>query len=89
MQLGPTNKLTTLDLLTVFAVHGKGQKKEYAFKFLQSYTAVGARIHLEGLPTLVAFRIDPAESKPSLTGFAFGGPVGVDIFKPKRIPGAK
>jgi hypothetical protein len=89
MLLGPTNKLATLDLLTVFAVHKGGEKKENAFKFLQSYTAVGARIHREGLPTLVAFRIDPAELKPSLTGFAFGGPVGVDIFKPKRIPGAK
>lgn len=83
-QLGPTNKLAVLDLLTVFAIHKKGQTQELAFKLLQSNTAVGARIHREGMPTLVAFRNAPAESKPSLAGFAFDGPVGVDVFKPKR-----
>lgn len=89
MQLGPTNKLAVLDLLTVFAIHKRGPTRDLAFKLLQSNTAVGARIHREGLPTLVAFRVDPTELKPSLTGFAFGGPVGVDVFKPKRSPGAQ
>jgi hypothetical protein len=89
MQLGPTNKLAALDLLTVFAIHKKGQTQDCTFKLLQSHTAVGARINRDGFPTLVAFRNDPAESNPSLTGFPFSGPVGVDVFKPKRNPGIR
>jgi hypothetical protein len=89
MQLGPTNQLVTLDMVTVFAVHQRGEKRDLAFKLLQSNTSVGARIHREGVPTLVAFRIDPTEAHPSLTGFAFSGPVGVDVFKPKRLPVAR
>lgn len=83
MQLGPTNKLAALDLLTVFAVYRGGEKKDYAFKLLESNSAVGARIHREGWPTLVAFKTDPAAQNASLTGFGFTGPVGVDVFKPK------
>jgi hypothetical protein len=83
MQLGPTNKLAQVDLLTVFAVYRGGEKKNYAFKLLESNNAVGARIHREGLPTLVAFKTDPAASKASLTGFPFSGPAGVYVFKPK------
>jgi len=85
MQLGPTNKLAQVDLLTVFAVYRGGEKKNYAFKLLESNNAVGARIHREGLPTLVAFKTDPAAGKASLTGFPFNGPVGVYVFKPKPI----
>jgi hypothetical protein len=84
MQLGPTNKVIHVDLITVFAVYRAGEKKEYAIKLLESNTAVGARIHRDGLPTLVAFRIDPAAGSASLTGFGFNGPVGVDVFRPKR-----
>jgi hypothetical protein len=83
LQIGPTNKLAALDLLTVFAIYRGGEKKDYAFKLLESNSAVGARIHREGLPTLVAFKIDPAAQNASLTGFGFTGPVGVDVFKPK------
>jgi hypothetical protein len=83
MSLAPTNKLAALDLLTVFAVYRGGEKKDYAFKLLESTSAVGARIHREGLPTLVAFKLDPAAPSASLTGFGFSGPVGVDVFKPK------
>jgi hypothetical protein len=89
MLLGPTNKLATLDLLTAFVIHKAGEKKENAFKFLESYTAVGARIHRGGNPTLVAFRIQPAELNPSLTGFGFSGPVGVHVFKPRRVNSAR
>jgi hypothetical protein len=84
MRLGPTNQLARIDLLTVFAVYRGGEKKDYAFKLVESNTAVGARIYREGLPTLVAFRIDPAAGGSSLTGFGFSGPVGVDVFKPKQ-----
>jgi hypothetical protein len=84
MRLGPTNQLARIDLLTVFAVYRGGVKKDYAFKLLESNTAVGARIYREGLPTLVAFRMDPAAGSSCLTGFGFNGPVGVDVFKPKQ-----
>ena len=84
MRMGPTNKVAELDLLTVFAVHRHGGTNDYAFKLLESNTAVGARIHRAGYPTLVAFRIDPSAGGASLTGFGFRGPVGVDVFKPKR-----
>jgi len=84
MQLVPTNKLASLDLLTVFAVYPGGEKRDYTFKLLESNSAIGARIHREGWPTLVAFKLDPAAQKASLTGFGFSGPVGVDVFKPTR-----
>jgi hypothetical protein len=84
MRLGPTNKVSELNLLTVFAVYQRGATNDYAFKLLESNTAVGARIHRAGWPTLVAFRLDPAAEGASLTGFRFQGPAGVDVFRPKR-----
>ena len=81
--LGPSNSLTEFKLVTVFAVHRGGEKRELAFRLLEGNNAIGARIHREGLPTLVAFRVDRAIETSSLTGFAFKGPVGVDVFKPK------
>ena len=83
MQLGPTNKVARLDLLTVYAVNPKGGHREYAFRLLEGNGAIGARIHRDGLPTLVAFKTDPAMSHPTVTGFGFDGPVGVDVFRPK------
>ena len=83
LQLGPTNKVAQLDLLTVFAIKHGGEKKELAFRLLESPNAIGARIHRDGLPTLVAFKTDTSGGQPTLTGFPFSGPVGVDIFKPK------
>src|SRR5262245_46113899 len=83
MELGPTNKLTQLDLLTVFAVFD-GRKRDYTFRLLESYTAIGARIQRDGLPTLVAFKTDPVAQRASLTGFEFTGSVGVDVFRPTQ-----
>lgn len=84
MRLGPTVALSDLDMVTVFAVYRPGEKKDYAFKLLESNTAVGARIHRAGLPTLVAFRTNSKSgTAASLTGFEFIGPVGVDVFRPK------
>ena len=82
-QLGPTNQLAVLDLLTVYAVHRSGEKKDFAFRLLETTSAVGARIHRDGLPTLVAFKTDPSATNASLTGFGFSGPVGVNVFTPK------
>jgi hypothetical protein len=83
MQLGPTNKVSQLDLVTIFALSRKGANTEFAFKLLEGNGAIAARIHRAGLPTLVAFRTDLAVERPSVTGFTFHGPVGVDIYKPK------
>ena len=83
MQLGPTNRVSSLDVITVFAVHPADQKFELVTKLLESPTTVGARIHRNGLPTLIAFRTAPASEKASLSMFEFSGPVGVSVFKPK------
>lgn len=84
MRLGPTNQLSQLDLITVIATYPAGSKRDYAFKLLESTSAVGARIHRDGWPTLVAFKTSTNEADASLTGFGFKGPVGVDVFRPKR-----
>jgi hypothetical protein len=84
MELGPTNKLAQFDIVTVFAVYRAGEKKSYSFKLLESNTAVGAQIHRDGLPTLVAFKTAAGAADGSLAGFGFHGPVGVYVFKPKR-----
>jgi hypothetical protein len=83
VRIGPTNKVSQLDLLTVFAVRPGGKTMDYVFKLVESNTAVGARIHRDGLPTLVAFRLDPASPESSLDSFKFTGPVGVAVFRPK------
>ena len=83
VQLGPTNRLAELDVLTVFALYPPGQRREYLFKLLESNSAIGARIHRDGLPTLIAFKTDPTAPAASLTGFGFTGPVGVSVFRPK------
>ena len=84
MQLGPTNKVSKLDLITVFGVYPAGQNPGYTFKLLESNTAIGARIQRRGLPTLVAFKNASALTNASLTGMSFNGPVGVGVFKPKQ-----
>lgn len=83
VRLGPTNAVSELDLLVVCVVYPAGGPQGFAFKFLESPTALGARIHRQGLPTVVAFRTDPSVTAASLTGFVFDGPVGVGVFKPK------
>lgn len=82
MQLGPTNRQAELDVLTVFAVYPPGKRREYMFKLLESNSAIGARIHRDGLPTLIAFKTDRSAQAASLTGFGFTGPVGVSVFRP-------
>lgn len=86
VKVGPTNKVTQADLLTVFAIQPNGRKMDYAFKLVESNTAVGARIHREGLPTLVAFRLAATNATASLDGFKFEGAVGVSVFRPPRKP---
>ena len=83
MQLAPPNTgVDELDVVVVVTVAKTTAKRDYAFKLLESASAVGARIHRDGFPTLVAFRLNPSATESSLTGFPFRGPVGVDIFRP-------
>ncbi len=86
MRLEAPAKLTRVGVTTVFAVSPASQKRDYAFKLLESTSSVGARIHRDGLPTLVAFRTIPEGQPASLTGFHFDGPVGIDVFRPKQKP---
>ena len=86
MKLGPTNEVTQVELLTVFAVQPGGKKADYVFKRVESNTAIGARIHRDALPTLVAFRLEANNPAPSLDGFKLTGPVGVSVFRPTRNP---
>ena len=91
MQLGPTNKLAALDVLTVFTVYRSGENRDkdyYAFsRLVESDTAIGVRIHRNGWPTLTAFKLDPSAPSASISGFGFKGPVAVDAFRPKQKPG--
>ena len=85
VKIGPTNKVSHVDLLTVFAIQPAGKGMDYVFKLVESNTAIGARIQRNGLPTLVAFRSNPTNSNSSLDSFKFTGPVGVAVFRPRQI----
>jgi len=82
-RLEPTTPAARYDVITVFTYSPAQPKRDYAFKRLEGASAVGVRIHRDGLPTLVAFKTNASSEPASLTGFAFSGPVGVDVFRPK------
>jgi hypothetical protein len=84
MQMGPTNRLERADSIVVLALTRSGTRSDYAFRLIESDSAVGVRIHRQGWPTLIAFRLDAGAAEASLTGFKFQGPVGVDVFRPRR-----
>lgn len=77
------NPAATPFILTIFAHSSEASPTAFAFKLLESNTAIGARVHRNGLPALLAFKIDATVESASLTGFPFRGPVGVDVFKPR------
>jgi len=85
-KMGPTIQMSQVDSITVFAIQPRGMGMDYVFKLVESNTAVGARIQRDGLPTLVAFRLDPTNANPSLDSFKFTGPVGVGVFRPGQKP---
>ncbi len=70
--------------LSIFAIHTNQARRSLSFKILESDTAIGARIHRDGLPTLVAFRKASCTGEANLTGLKFSAPVAVDVFRPKR-----
>lgn len=82
-RLEPATPGARYDVITVFTYSPAQPKRDYAFKRLEGAAAVGVRIHRDGLPTLVAFKTNASSEPASLTGFAFSGPVGVDVFRPK------
>ena len=70
--------------VTILAVHPDQSRRSLAFKLLESDTAIGARIHRDGLPTLVAFRKASCAGEANLTGLKFTAPVAVDVFRPRK-----
>jgi hypothetical protein len=78
---GPTNKLSELRTLTVMVPHRAGQQRALNFKLLEGQNAIGARIHRDGLPTLVAFHTAGGVGEADLTGLRFTGPLAVDVFR--------
>lgn len=70
--------------LLVLLLQNNDGRPAAAFKHLASATAVGARIHRDGLPTLIAFRRATTSGPANLAGLAFEGPVAVNVFRPRR-----
>jgi hypothetical protein len=84
LRSGVTNKVLEFRQITVLVPHEKDKKRSLAFKLLESETAIGVRVHRDGLPTLIAFRKSSVGGEADLTGLKFTGPVGVDVFSPRR-----
>ena len=84
LRAGVTNKIAELLHLTVLVPHEKDSQRSLAFKLLESETAIGLRVHRDGLPTLIAFRKNQTATEANLTGLQFTGPVAVDVFRPRR-----
>ena len=70
--------------ITVLVIHPEQTKRSLAFKLLESDTAIGVRVHRDGLPTLAAFRKASCVGEANLTGMKFNGPAAVDVFRPKK-----
>lgn len=84
LRAGVTDKISDYRQITVLVPHEKDARRSLAFKLLESDTAIGVRVHRDGLPTLVAFRKSTTSGEANLTGLKFSGPVAVDVFRPKR-----
>ena len=70
--------------MAVLVGHSGSAKRSLAFKLLESDSAIGVRVHRDGLPTLIVFRKGTVSGEAVLTGLKFNQPVAVDVFKPKR-----
>ncbi len=75
---------STVYQMAILVAHSGSAKRSLAFKMLESDSAIGVRVHRDGLPTLVAFRKGTTTGEAVLTGLKFYQPVAVDVFKPKR-----
>jgi hypothetical protein len=81
---GATNRTAEFLHLAVLVSHEREARRSLAFKLLESDTAIGVRVHRDGLPTLVAIRKIGVLGEANLTGLKFTGPVAVDVFRPRR-----
>ncbi len=77
-------KVLEFHQVTVLVVHPEQTRRSLAFKLLESDTAIGVRVHRDGLPTLAAFRKASCVGEANLTGMKFNAPVAVDVFRPKK-----
>lgn len=68
--------------ILVLLPHAAGCKRSSGFRLLRSESAIGARIHRDGLPTLVAFNLGRSE-EAELAGLRFRGSIAVEVFRPK------
>lgn len=75
---------STIYQMAVLVGHSGSAKRSLAFKLLESDSAIGVRVHRDGLPTLIVFRKGTVSGEAVLTGLKFNQPVAVDVFKPKR-----
>ena len=80
---GTTNQAVEFRQITAMVPHEKQGRRSLAFKFLESDSAIGLRVHRDGLPTLIAFH-KGAAVEANLTGLKFTGPVAVEVFRPKK-----
>jgi hypothetical protein len=83
LHFASTNLLAELHLLTPILVHPAGQRKASGFFLIEGHGAIGARIYRDGLPTLVAFRTDPAATDATVSSMPVRGPVAVSVFRGK------
>jgi hypothetical protein len=80
---GTTNKTSEFWHLAALVPHEGAARRALAFKLLESDTAIGMRVHRDGLPTLLALRRRGTSGEADLTGLRFPGPVAVDVFQPR------
>lgn len=80
----PGTKVREFYQVTVLVVHPEQSRRSLTFKLLESDTAIGVRVHRDGLPTLAAFRKASCIGEANLTGLKFNAPMAVDVFRPKK-----
>jgi hypothetical protein len=80
---GTTNQTVEFRQITALVPHEKQKRRSLAFKLLESDSAIGLRVHRDGLPTLIAFH-KGAAGEANLAGLKFTSPVAVEVFRPKK-----
>ncbi len=71
VQAGTSEKRTELGMLTVILPYRNGQAPEVSCERVESATAIGARIKVNGKSRLVAFRKEGVDGKATLDGVEF------------------
>jgi hypothetical protein len=84
VRFGTTNRTAHFHGFTMLVPHEKEARRSLTFKLLESESAIGVRVHRDGLPTLLAIRRNGVVGEANLTGMKFSGPAAVDVFRPRR-----